>query len=91
MHVGLEHGLLLAALVGVLLAQADDGAQRLDVEAVALGFGIDVADVVGGRLLFLLEPLDALDNSLELVLGEAGSRLILFGSGCGGHRTLLSD
>ena len=75
MHVGLEHGLLLAALVGVLLAQADDGAQRLDVEAVALGLGIDVADVVGGRLLFLLEPLDALDDGLELILGEAGSRL----------------
>src|SRR6185437_8136031 len=90
-HVGLEHGLLLAALVDILLAQADDGAQSLNVEAVALGLGIDVADIVGSRLLFLLKPLDALDNSLELVLGEAGSWLIFFGGGYGGHRTLLND
>ena len=78
MHVGFQHGLLLAALVGVLLAQAHDGAQRLDVEAGALGLGIDVADVVGGRLLLLLEPLDALDEGLELILGEAGGGSLLF-------------
>ena len=53
-HVGFQHGLLLAALVGVLLAQPYDGAQRLDVVAGAVGFGIDVADIVGGRLLLLL-------------------------------------
>ena len=37
LHVGFENGLLLGALVGVLLAQTHDRAQRLDVEAVALG------------------------------------------------------
>ena len=44
--------------------------QRLDVEAVALGLRIDVADVVGERLLLLLQPLDALDERLEVILGE---------------------
>ena len=88
-HVGVEHFLLLAAFVGVELAQAHDRAQRLDVEAVALGLGIDVADVVGGRLLLLLEPLDALDDGFELILGEAGGGLFFFGCGAGGHRSLL--
>ena len=63
------------ALVLVLLAQAHDRAQRLHVVAVALGLGVDVADVVGDRLLLFLEPLDALDEGLELILGEIGSRL----------------
>src|SRR5271170_6007722 len=40
-QVGLEDGLLLLALVDVLLAQPHHDAQRLDVEAVALGLGID--------------------------------------------------
>ena len=70
-QVGLENGLLLLALVDVLLAQPHDCAQGLDVEAVGFGLAIDVADVVGDRLLFLLQALDALDESLELVLGEA--------------------
>src|SRR5579862_5486615 len=38
-HVHFEHRLLLAALVGILLAHAHDGAQRLDIEASALGLG----------------------------------------------------
>ena len=54
-----------------------DRAQRLDVEAGALGFRIDVADIVGDRLLLLLEPLDALDEGLQLVLGKAGRGLFL--------------
>jgi hypothetical protein len=35
----------------------DDSAQRPDVEAVALGLGVDAADVVGDRLLLFLEAL----------------------------------
>src|SRR5262249_21969367 len=42
-HIGLEDGLVLAALVGVQLAQTHDRAQRLGVEAVGLGLRIDVA------------------------------------------------
>ena len=43
LHIGLEDGLLFGALVGILLAHPDDGAQRLGVVAVALGFRVDVA------------------------------------------------
>ena len=50
----------------------NDLAQDLGVEAVALRLGIDFLDVAGDRLLLLLEPLDALDEALELALGEAG-------------------
>ena len=44
MHVGLKHGFFFLALVDVLLAQPHDGAQRLDVVAVALGLGVNLAD-----------------------------------------------
>src|SRR5260370_17388240 len=91
LHVGFQNGLLLSALVGVLLAQADDGAQRLDVKAVALGFGIDVADIVGNRLLFFFQPLDALDDGLELVFCKFRRGLVLNGGGRGGHRVLLRE
>src|SRR5689334_23997029 len=55
-HVGLEHRLVLDPLVLVLLAQTYHRAHGLHVVAVALGLGVDVADVVGDRLLLLLEP-----------------------------------
>src|SRR5581483_1054853 len=86
LHIGLENGLGFLALVGILLAQSHDGAQRLDVEAVALAFGIDVADVVGDGLLLLLKPLDALDDGLELVLGETCRVFFPGGGSGGGHR-----
>src|SRR3984885_9900273 len=90
-QVGLENSLLLLALVDVLLAQPHHDAQRFYVEAVALGFGIDVADVVGDGFLFFFEPLDPLDESLELVLGETVGGLLVFGGGSGGgHRVLLA-
>jgi hypothetical protein len=91
-HVGLDDRLLFAPLVGVLLAQPHDDTERLDVETVALGLGIDVADIVGDRLLLFFQPLHALDKGLELVLRKAGRGLFLFvhGSGSGGgHRNLL--
>src|SRR6266536_2545829 len=71
LHIGFQNRLGFGALVGILLAQAHDGAQRLDVETVALAFGVDVADVVGDGLLLFLQPLDALDDSLELVFCES--------------------
>src|SRR5690242_14489320 len=74
LHVGLENGLGLGALIGVLLAQANDLAQRLDVEPVALAFGIDVADVVGDGLLLFFQPLDTLDDGLQLILCKSCRR-----------------
>ena len=79
LHVGFQDGFLFRPLVGVLLAQAHDGAQRLDVEAVALGLGIDVADVVRDGLLLFFQPLDALDDGLELIFREFGRGLFLDG------------
>ena len=90
LHVGFQDGLLFGAFVGVLLAHPHDGAQRLDVKTVALGFGIDVADIVGDRLLFFFQTLDALDDGLELVFGESCRGLVLNGGGGGGHRVLLN-
>src|SRR3546814_2449445 len=61
-QVEVEHGLQLVAVVLVHLPQLQDLAHDLDVEAVALGLGEDVADVGGaGRLLLLqaLAPPDA--------------------------------
>jgi hypothetical protein len=88
MQVGIENLLLLAALVGVELAQAHDRAQSLGIETGAFRFGIHVSDVVGGGLFLFLEALDALDESLQLILGKAGCRLFFFGRGCR-HRRLL--
>ncbi len=86
-HVGFDDGLVLAALIDILLAQPHDDPQRLHVEAVALGLGVDVLDVVGDRLLLFLQPLHALDEGLELVLRKAGRGLFLFvhGGSDSGH------
>jgi hypothetical protein len=46
---------------------------------------IDVANVAAERLLLFLETLDALDQRLELVVGETVSRLFL-DSSSGRHR-----
>jgi uncharacterized protein YcbK (DUF882 family) len=87
LQVGFENCLVLPALVGVLLAHADDGAQRLDLVAVALRFRIHIADVVGDRLLLFLQPLDPFDDGLELVFGEARRGRFRDG-GRTGHRIL---
>src|SRR5665647_851626 len=91
LHIGFQDGFLFGALIGVLLAQADDGAQRLDVEAVALGLRIDVADIIRDRLLFFFQPLDALDDGLELVFGKFCRGRFLDGGSSGGHRVLLNE
>src|ERR1700730_13003548 len=90
LHIGFQDGFLLGALVGVLLAQPHDGAQRLDIKAVAFRLGIDVADIVGNRLLFFFQSFDTLNDGLELVLGESCRGLFLDGGSSGGHRLLLS-
>src|SRR5258706_16379275 len=59
LHVGFQDGFLFGPLVSVLLAQALDGAQCLDVEAIALGLPIADAAVVRDPLLFFFQPLDA--------------------------------
>src|SRR5580704_18088653 len=64
-QVCLENGLLLPALIDVLLAQPHHDAQRLDVITRALGFGVDVANIVGEGLLLFFKPLDAFDERLK--------------------------
>src|SRR3954463_16547569 len=76
MQIGLNQRLLLLALVDVLLAHAHDRTQRLHVEPRPFGLSIDIADVVAERLLLLLQPLDPLDEGLELIPPEAGGRLL---------------
>src|SRR5205085_8088135 len=53
----------------------------LGVETGGLGLGVDVANVVGERLLLLFESLDAFDKGFEVILGNAG----------GGHQLLLGS
>src|SRR5262245_24143020 len=90
MHVGRHDRLGFLSLIDVLLAQPHDLTQRLDVEARALGLGVDVADIFGNRLLLFFQPLDALDEGLELVPPEADRGLFFVGSGSSGrHRSLL--
>src|SRR6516225_1575342 len=90
-HIGFEQRLLLLALVAVLLAQADNDTQCLDVKAVALGLGIDIANVVGDRFFLFLEPLDPLDKGFELILGKTAGGLIVFDGGSSSHWTLRAQ
>src|SRR5215472_2199306 len=96
-QVGFQNRLLLLALVDVLLAQPHHRAQRFHIVAVALGLGIDVAHVIGDRLLFFFQPLDALDEGLELILRETMRGLFVLGGGgsggggSSGHQLLPRD
>src|SRR5581483_7886344 len=78
--------LLFGALVGVDAPQAHDAAQRLDVEALRLGLGIDLADVARDLLLLVFEPLDALDKGAQMILDELRlrHRVLPFASISGG-------
>jgi len=64
----LENGL-------VELPHANDLAHDLGVESGAFGLGIDLFDVLAKGALFFLQALDALDERLELVLGESAKLL----------------
>src|SRR5712691_8858888 len=81
MQIGLEDRLVLLALIGVLLAHPHDRAQRLDVETVRLGLGIDIANVVGDGLLLFFEPFDAFDEGLQVILRKTGGGLFLDSGG----------
>src|SRR6267142_2282720 len=59
--------LLLLAVGLVHATDPDDLAHDLGVEAGSLGLGIDLANIGCQRRLFLLEPLDALDEGFEPV------------------------
>ena len=72
MQAGIEHFLLLAALICIQLAQAHERAKCPGVKAGALGLGVDIANVVGGRLFFFLKALDAFNESFQLVFGKSG-------------------
>ena len=74
MHVGLKNSFLLAPFVGILLAQPHDGAQRLDVEAVCLGLGVDVANIVADRFFLFLQLFDALDESFQVIFCKTNGR-----------------
>src|SRR5262249_16182957 len=69
-----QQRLLLGAFRRILLADADDLPQHLGVEAVALGLGVNLLDVVGDGPLLLLHALDALDEGADLVLRHAVGR-----------------
>src|SRR5436305_519842 len=68
---------------------AAGSAQGREGEAIALGLRIDVAGIVRDRLLFFFQPLDALDDGLELVFGKFCRGRFLDGGSSGGHRVLL--
>ena len=68
--VDVEQGLLLLHVGGFLLADADELAQHLHVEAGRFGLGIDVLDVAAERLAFFFQPLDALDQAAQAVGGD---------------------
>ena len=67
----------------VLLADAHDLPQHLGIEAIALGLGIDLPDIVGDRLLLFFHSLDAFDERPQLILRYALG-------GHGGHCKPLS-
>jgi len=60
---------LLAPLVLILLTDAYHRAERLSVEAVALGLGVHLAKVGGERRPFLLKALDTSGKGAKLVFG----------------------
>ena len=69
MEIGGEHRLFFAALVLVLLAQANHRPQRLDVEAGSFRLSVDFAQIRGERGLFLFQPLDTGDDGTKLIFG----------------------
>src|SRR5688500_2868616 len=75
--VGLEQRVGLLAVVGLHLAEADDGADRLGVVAARLGLAVDVLDVVRDRLLLLLQALDALDEQPQFVSRDRAFRHLI--------------
>src|SRR6476661_7894829 len=65
--IGIQDRVLLLPGVSLHLPQAHDHTHDLGVVAVGLGLGINIADVVGDPLLFLLKPFDPLDKQSQLI------------------------
>jgi len=55
-HIEVENRLFFLALVCILLAQANDGANGLGVEALTFHLGIDILDVVPSPIRLLFSP-----------------------------------
>src|SRR6185437_6891048 len=70
-EIGLEQRFLLVELVLIHFPDLDDLAHDLYFEAVRLGLGIDVANIVAQRLLLFFQALDALDEGFEMIAGDA--------------------
>ena len=70
-HVEIQQGVLFLQFGLVELTQADDLAQDLHLEAIALGLGIDIADVGGEARLFFFQALDARHDLAQLVCCNA--------------------
>ena len=69
MEIGGQHRLFFLPLLLVLLADPDHGFQRLGVETIGLGLGIDLFQIGGQRRLLLFQALDTGDDCAELVFG----------------------
>src|SRR6185437_4709073 len=69
-HIGFEQRLLLVEIGLVHFPDLHDLPHDLDLEAVRLGLRIDVANIVGERLLFFLEALDPLDERFQALSGD---------------------
>src|SRR5271165_1149082 len=65
-QIEIKDRLLLDPFVAVLLSDRYDLSQDPDVEAVRLGFAVDILDVAGQRLLLLFEALDPFDESPQV-------------------------
>src|SRR3984885_13868012 len=68
-EIEVEHGFLLLEVRLVELTHTDHLAHDLGVKAGALGLAIDFLDVGAQRGAFLFQPLDAVDEGLEMVFG----------------------
>ena len=69
--VEVENGFQFLAVAGIHLAQADDLAHHLGVEALALGLGIDLADIRRQGRLFFFQALDSLDKGPQAFRPDA--------------------
>src|SRR5205814_5614503 len=69
--IEVEEALLLVVLVLVHFADLDQLAHDFRIEAGAFGLGVDFLDVFAECALFVLEPLDALDQRFELLTRNA--------------------
>jgi hypothetical protein len=64
--VSLEDRVLLLSIFRAQGPELDDELHDFGIEAVGLGLGVDIFDVVGDALLLFGETLDAFDEEAEL-------------------------